>query len=71
VKYEPQYERSCASVYLMPVLRLLYRVWATDVMLDFFQDGRFEWRSPLGGKVSYRHPRPPGLDFIGLNYYGT
>ena len=56
MKYEPKNERDCASLYLWPVCRLLYRVWATDILIDFFQTGLFRWHSPMAKPLIYQVP---------------
>ena len=45
------------------------QVWATDITLDYFRTGRFRWYSPWGPPIQLQDARP-GLDFVGLNYYG-
>ena len=44
-------------------------MWATDITVDYFRTGRFSWVSPWGITTRLQDARP-GLDFVGLNYYG-
>jgi hypothetical protein len=44
-------------------------VWATDITVEYFSSGRFRWHSPWAPPMEAADARP-GLDFIGLNYYG-
>ena len=30
----------------------------------------YRWQAAFGGKVEYTEDTKPGLDFIGMNYYG-
>ncbi len=52
-----------------PVVTWLNRVWATETTLEYFRDGHFSWMSPWASTVEARDERP-GLDFVGMNYYG-
>lgn len=45
------------------------QVWATEITVEYLRTGVFRWYSPWGGASEVRDARP-GLDFIGLNYYG-
>ena len=44
-------------------------MWATEITVDYLRTGVFRWYSPWGAASEVRDARP-GLDFIGLNYYG-
>ena len=45
-------------------------IWGTDIILQYFRTGKFRWQAPVGGKVQFDEGSKPGLDFIGMNYYG-
>ena len=45
-------------------------IWGTDILLKYFQTGKFLWQAPVGGRVEFDEGSKPGLDFIGMNYYG-
>lgn len=57
--------------WVQPVIDWLDRVWGTAETVRYFQTGRFCWRTPplCGGPVEAADA-PPGLDWVGLNYYG-
>jgi hypothetical protein len=67
--YEALRPKAFSARWVAPVVTWLNRVWATDVTLDYFREGRFVWHSPWAPPMDVQDERP-GLDFIGLNYYG-
>jgi beta-glucosidase/6-phospho-beta-glucosidase/beta-galactosidase len=67
--YEPLRPKGFSMRWVEPVVRWLNRVWATDVTLDYFKEGRFVWMSPWAAPMDIQDELP-GLDFIGMNYYG-
>ncbi|KAK9837706.1 hypothetical protein WJX74_003498 [Apatococcus lobatus] len=44
--------------------------WGTQQILEYFCTGRFHYPVPMGSPVSHQEASKPGLDFIGINYYG-
>jgi hypothetical protein len=58
-------------MYLQPLCDTLEHIWATEITIDFFRTGRFKWDSPWPHRsVDWQAEELPGLDWIGLNYYG-
>jgi len=70
MNYEPYTSTWAAKCYLQPVCDTMQYIWGTDVLLKYFQTGKFLWQAPVGGKVQFDEGNKPGLDFIGMNYYG-
>jgi len=59
----------CISRYLS---RRLSHWYGNDVFMEFFSTGRFKWEKAvpsLCGHVEHREGEPPGLDWVGINYY--
>ena len=44
--------------------------WGTQQILEYFSSGRFHYAVPMSSPVSHQEASKPGLDFIGINYYG-
>ena len=63
--------RAClyACRWVDPVVTWLNRVWATESTIEYFRDGQFSWMSPWASTMEAKDERP-GLDFVGMNYYG-
>jgi beta-glucosidase len=40
-----------------------------SALMRFFQTGKFSLDTPFCTKYQFEHPKPPPLDFIGLQYY--
>ena len=70
MNYEPYTNTWAARWYLQPVCNTMQYIWGTEVVLKYFQTGTFRWQGPVGGKVEFDEGSKPGLDFIGMNYYG-
>lgn len=70
MNYEPYTNTWAAKWYLQPVCNTMQYIWGTAVILNYFQTGKFLWQAPVGGKVEFDEGSKPGLDFIGMNYYG-
>lgn len=70
MNYEPYTNTWAAKWYLQPVCNTMQYIWGTDILLKYFQTGKFLWQAPVGGRVEFDEGSKPGLDFIGLNYYG-
>ena len=70
MNYEPYTNTWAAKWYLQPVCNTMQYIWGTAVILKYFQTGKFLWQAPVGGKVEFDEGSKPGLDFIGMNYYG-
>lgn len=69
--FEPKRYKYVTPFYLPFVSRLLNRLWGNDLFMNFLRTGEFDW-NPLPwvfSKVHHKESRPPGCDFIGLNYY--
>lgn len=70
MNYEPYTNTWAAKWYLQPVCNTMQYIWGTGVILKYFQTGKFLWQAPIGSKVEFDEGSRPGLDFIGMNYYG-
>jgi len=70
MNYEPYTDTWAAKWYLQPVCNTMQYIWGTDILLKYFQTGKFLWQAPVGGRVEFDEGSKPGLDFIGMNYYG-
>ena len=70
MNYEPYTNTWAARLYLQPVCNTMQYIWGTEVILKYFQTGKFVWQAPVGSKVDFDEGSKPGLDFIGMNYYG-
>ena len=70
MNYEPYTNNWAAKQYLQPVCKTMQYIWGTEVILQYFRTGKFAWQGPMGGKVAFDEGRKPGLDWIGMNYYG-
>ena len=70
MNYEPYTNTWAAKWYLQPVCNTMQYIWGTDILLKYFQTGKFLWQAPVGGRVEFDEGSKPGLDFIGMNYYG-
>lgn len=70
MNYEPYTNTWAAKWYLQPVCNTMQYIWATAVILKYFQTGKFLWQAPVGSKVEFDEGSKPGLDWIGMNYYG-
>lgn len=70
MNYEPYTNTWAAKWYLQPVCNTMQYIWGTAVVLKYLQTGKFLWQAPVGSKVEYDEGSKPGLDFIGMNYYG-
>ena len=44
--------------------------WGTQQILEYFGSGRFHYPLPAGTPVSHQEPAKPGLDYVGINFYG-
>ncbi|KAK9868650.1 hypothetical protein WJX84_001643 [Apatococcus fuscideae] len=44
--------------------------WGTQQILEYFSSGRFHFPVPCSSPVRHQETSKPGLDFIGINYYG-
>lgn len=70
MNYEPYTNTWAAKWYLQPVCNTMQYIWGTAVILKYLQTGKFLWQAPVGSKVEFDEGSKPGLDFIGMNYYG-
>jgi hypothetical protein len=71
LRYEPLLPKALSAIYLQPLCEALEHVWATGLTIDFFRTGHFKWDSPWPHQsVEWQAEKLPGLDWIGLNYYG-
>lgn len=70
MNYEPYTNNWAAKQYLQPVCKTMQYIWGTEVILQYFRTGKFVWQGPMGGKVAFDEGQKPGLDWIGINYYG-
>ena len=70
MNYEPYTNTWAARIYLQPICNTMQYIWGTEVILKYFQTGKFVWQTPVGSRVDYDEGSKPGLDFIGMNYYG-
>lgn len=67
--YEVLRPEAFSARWVAPVVVWLNRVWATKLTLDYFKSGRFCWLSPWA-PAHTAQDEIPGLDFVGMNYYG-
>eukprot|EP00884_Botryococcus_braunii_P018477 jgi/Botrbrau1/5312/Bobra.0391s0024.1 len=71
LRYEPLLPKAVSAIYLQPLCEALEHVWATGLTIDFFRTGHFKWDSPWPHQsIEWQAEKLPGLDWIGLNYYG-
>ena len=70
MNYEPYTNTWAARLYLQPVCNTMQYVWGTSLILQYFKTGKFVWQGPIGSKVAFEEGSKPGLDWIGMNYYG-
>ena len=69
MEYETLQPEAFSARWVDPVVVWLNRVWATQTTLDYFSHGHFSWMSPWSATMTLKDERP-GLDFVGMNYYG-
>lgn len=69
MRYEVLRPGAFSARWVTPVVEWLNRVWATDLTLEYFKSGRFCWHSPWA-PTTETQDEVPGLDFVGMNYYG-
>ena len=69
MEYETLRPEAFSARWVDPVVVWLNRVWATQTTLDYFSHGHFSWMSPWSDTMAIKEERP-GLDFVGMNYYG-
>jgi hypothetical protein len=71
MSYAVKDPRAFSVRWVQPVIDWLDRVWGTAEVVRYFRTGRFTWRTPplCGGNVEAADA-PPGIDWVGLNYYG-
>ncbi|KAK9917329.1 hypothetical protein WJX75_003166 [Coccomyxa subellipsoidea] len=69
MRYEVLRPGAFSARWVTPVVEWLNRVWATDLTLEYFKSGRFCWHSPWA-PTTETQDEIPGLDFVGMNYYG-
>ena len=67
--YRPKHPDGPSNIYIGRLCKLMERIWATDIMLEYFTTGRFRWSMPYGS-LTHQDQEKPGLDWIGMNYYG-
>jgi beta-glucosidase len=62
--WSPPWARAAAA--------LGHAAWGNDAVLDYLKTGAFEWAPAgrWGARVSAQDPRPPAVDWFGLNFYG-
>ena len=71
MSYAVKDPRAFSVRWVQPVIDWLDRVWGTAEVVRYFRTGRFMWRTPplCGGNVEAADA-PPGIDWVGLNFYG-
>lgn len=52
------------------LLKVANRVWANEVIFNYFKTGSFEYQVPFRQNVIFQEPAGrPGCDYIGVNHY--
>ncbi|KAK9829708.1 hypothetical protein WJX72_007458 [[Myrmecia] bisecta] len=70
MRYEAAGAKSFSGYYVGPLCKWLEHFWGTQITVQYFKTGKFTWACPMGPTLSYQEPSIPGIDFVGLNYYG-
>ena len=70
IRFEALKPKGRSAKWVLPAVEWLMQTWAAEATLNFFQTGHFHWPTPLGDAYEFQAASKPGLDFIGVNYYG-